>query len=89
MVKINQIKSYVKKISAEFHTLEPLNFKPKGRALLTLLDKPDASFPVEHGSAKQALVLLSSKRFSKRPVANPDEVNTRIANIRNEWDKRP
>jgi hypothetical protein len=73
----------------KFHTLEPLNFKPKGRALLTLLDTPDVSFPIEHGSAKQALVLLSITRFAKRPVASPEEVSSRIANIRNEWDNRP
>jgi len=73
----------------KFHTLEPLNFEPKGRALLTLLDKPDVSFSIEHGSARQILELLSSQRFAKRPVANPDEVNTRIANMRKEWDNRP
>ncbi|HCE45355.1 MAG TPA: hypothetical protein DET40_17585 [Lentisphaeria bacterium] len=68
----------------KFHTLEPLTFKPTGRALLTLLENPDASAHHLHGTAKQALVLLSSARFSKRPVASPEEVSTRISNMRNE-----
>ena len=72
----------------KFHTLEPLTFKPKGKALLTLLEKPEASIPLMQGSAKQALVLLLSPRFAKRPIASPEEVSSRIANIRNEWNNR-
>ena len=73
----------------KFHTLEPLPFKPKGKALLTLLEKPDAAIPLIQGSAKQALVFLSSPRFAKRPVTTIEEVNSRISNMRNEWELRP
>ena len=73
----------------KFHTLEPLTFNPKGRALLTLLDKPDSSQPLLQGSAKQALELLQSPRFAKRPVASPKEVENRISGMRNEWGHRP
>ena len=73
----------------KFHTLEPLTFKPTGRALLTLLDNPDVSAHHLPCTAKQALVLLSSTRFAKRPVASPEEVSSRISNMRNEWDQHP
>jgi len=72
----------------KIHPLESLPFKPKGRALLTLLDKKDPSIPLFQGSAKKALELLASTRFANRPIANPEEVNSRITNLRTEWDKR-
>ena len=73
----------------KFHTLEPLTFKPKGRALLTLLDNPDSSNPLLKGSTKQALALLQSPRFANRPIASPKEVDSRISSMRNEWEHRP
>ena len=73
----------------KIHTLEPLPFKPTGRALLTLLDKPDYPPLLLQGSAKQALALLASERFARRPVASPDEVSGRISRMRNDWDQHP
>ncbi|MDP1654035.1 MAG: hypothetical protein Q8L56_15045, partial [Rhodocyclaceae bacterium] len=76
--------------SGRIHPIEPLDFTPSGRALLTLLDRPvvsrDAPLP---GRAGDILALLASPRFANRPVASKEEVDRRIASLRNEWDDRP
>jgi len=76
--------------SGRIHPIEPLDFTPSGRALFTLLDQPvvsrDAPMP---GRAGDILSLLASPRFASRPVAVKEEVERRIAALRDEWDDRP
>ncbi len=76
--------------SGQIHPLEPLGFMPTGRALLTLLDQPlmsrDTPLP---GKAGDILSLLASPRFANRPIANIEEVERRIALLRNEWGDCP
>jgi hypothetical protein len=77
--------------SGRIHPLEPLSFVPSGRAYLTLLpdsDKQSSPSIVENSSATQALKLLASPRFVKRPAANPVEVQQRIDDLRNDWGDR-
>ena len=69
--------------NGHIHPLEPLTFKPTGRALLTLLNHQDAQSTVQ-GSGEQALALLASRRFANRPVADPKEVEQRINASRDE-----
>ncbi len=76
--------------SGQRHPLEPLNFAPTGRALLTLLDRPsvarDTHLP---GRAGDALTLLASPRFANRPAASVEEVKQRVDTLRGEWNERP
>lgn len=65
------------------HPLEPLPWIPSGRGYLTMLTTP-ASGKV-HASAGQALRLLASERFRRRPAADSEEVRERIAALRNDW----
>jgi hypothetical protein len=76
--------------SGHIHPLEPLSFTPLGRAYLTLLSAVAASITDQSalGSAAQALKLLASPRFAKRPVADLDEVQQRINSLRNEWGEQ-
>jgi hypothetical protein len=70
------------------HPLEALSFTPAGRAYLTLLpsqNMPSSPDKTQSGVASQALQLLASARFSRRPVADLDEVQQRIHALRNEW----
>jgi hypothetical protein len=72
--------------SGHIYPLEPLSFTPLGRAYLTLLPAVAASNTnqLASGSAAQALKLLTSPRFAKRPVADFNEVQQRINCLRNE-----
>jgi hypothetical protein len=70
----------------KIHPLEALSFKPSGHALLTLLDKPTRSSSCMRGNAKRTLKLLSTRRFADRPKTTQEEVASRIARIRNEWE---
>jgi hypothetical protein len=60
--------------TGHIHPMEPLSFKPVGRALLTLLDASIETVPLqtltndECGSVARALTLLSSPRFAHRPA---------------------
>jgi hypothetical protein len=78
--------------TGHIHLMEPLSFKPVGRALLTLLDTSIETIPLqiqtndERGSVARALTLLSSSRFAHRPAANINEVMQRITAMRDEWD---
>lgn len=74
--------------NGQIHPLDPLSFKPMGRALLTILDHPTTR-PVEHASARQALAMLASPRFANRPAASSEEVKQRIGALRNGWGNRP
>jgi len=69
------------------HPIEPLDFTPKGRALLTLLDQPGVPrvSPLP-GRAGDVLALLASPRFANRPVTSAEEVNQRIRTLRDEWN---
>ncbi len=72
--------------SGRIHPLEPLSFTPSGRAYLTLLpplNTPSSLEMVTSGSASQAL--LATARFSRRPLADLNEVQQRIHALRNEW----
>jgi len=74
----------------QIHPLEPLNFTPTGRALLTLLDRP--SVPLDThlpGRAGDALILLASPRFANRPAASAEEVKQRVDTLRDEWNAHP
>ena len=74
--------------SGHIHPLEVLSFIPSGRAYLTLLPSPDREFRIpatEEKTADNALKLLASPRFVKRPFALSDEVQQRIAELRNDW----
>jgi hypothetical protein len=74
--------------SGHIHPLEALSFIPSGRAYLTLLPSPDKEFrtPIaEERTAANALELLASPRFAHRPSALSDEVQQRIAELRNDW----
>ena len=77
--------------SGHIHPLEPLNFVPVGRALLTLLgsniDIPSLLMtePAQ-SSAASALRLLDSPRFKQRPIADPQEVQQRIEALRGDWN---
>jgi hypothetical protein len=65
-----------------------LSFIPSGRAYLTLLPSPDKEFRIlaaGEKTAANALKLLASPRFAQRPSALPDEVQQRIAELRNDW----
>ena len=76
--------------TGHIHPMEALSFKPVGRALLTLLDTPTETMPLQiyegRGSIARALTLLSSPRFAQRPVANTSEVMQRIASMHDDWD---
>ena len=76
--------------TGRIHPLEPLEFIPSGRALLTLLEKPVMSkaMPLA-GRAGDALALLAGPRFANRPAADPTEVAHRIAQLRDGWGERP
>ena len=76
--------------SGHIHPLEPLSFTPLGRAYLTLLPVAAATNADQSvsGSAVQALKLLTSPRFAKRPVADLNEVQQRINSLRNEWGEQ-
>ncbi|WP_058555274.1 hypothetical protein [Thiohalocapsa sp. ML1] len=45
----------------------------------------DPSIPPA-GSAGAALALLATPRFSNAPIGSADEVEERIADLRNDWD---
>ena len=75
----------------QIHPLEPLNFVPFGRALLTLLDPSVAPLALPIGgpaqsSAARALELLDSPRFKQRPLGDPLEVQQRIESLRGDWN---
>lgn len=75
----------------QIHPLEPLNFVPVGRALLTLLDPSvNAPAPSMGGSAQpsaaRALELLDSLRFKQRPSSDSLEVQQRIETLRGDWN---
>lgn len=76
--------------TGHIHPMETLSFQPVGRALLTLLDTPTQTNPLEInkglGSVARALALLASPRFARRPAANTGEVIQRIAAMRDDWD---
>lgn len=76
--------------TGHIHPMESLSFKPVGRALLTLLETPIETIPLQinegRGSVTRALTLLSSPRFAHRPAANASEVMQRITAIHDEWD---
>lgn len=77
--------------SGQIHPLEPLNFVPVGRALLTLLGTSDVipapTIDVSaQFSAAGALELLDSLRFKQRPPADPQEVQQRIEALRDDWN---
>lgn len=74
--------------NGHIHPLEPLSFTPFGRAYLTLLPAVANTNQLASGSAAQALKLLASPRFANRPVADLDEVQQRINNLRNEWGEQ-
>ncbi|WP_295444052.1 hypothetical protein [uncultured Thiodictyon sp.] len=68
--------------------LEPLPFPLQGRAYLTLLPDPPANLTATGatgGTAADALALLASPRFARRPVSDPSEVQDRIAALREDW----
>ncbi len=66
----------------EFHVTIPT------RAVLTLLP-PTAAQPVEPapepGNGAAILALLKTPRFAQRPLADPEEVEQRIRELRNDW----
>jgi hypothetical protein len=69
--------------------LEPPPFPLQGRAYLTLLPDPSAGRTVTcaaGGTAADALALLASPRFAQRPVSDPNEVQSRIAALREDWE---
>lgn len=72
------------------HPIEPLPFIPVGRAYLTLLPTHSGKTVLNNipGSAAQALELLASDRYARRPQADPDEVRQRIDTLRNDWGDR-
>jgi len=58
------------------------------RAVLTLL--PQAATPLaepapESGNGAAILALLNTPRFARRPLADPQEVEQRIRDLRNDW----
>jgi hypothetical protein len=62
----------------------------QGRAYLTLRPDPSASTTptgVTGGTAADALALLASPRFAQRPVSDPNEVQSRIAALREDWER--
>ena len=68
--------------------LEPPPCPLQGRAYLTLLPDPSARGtvpPAAGGTAADALALLASPRFAQRPVSDPNEVQGRIAALREDW----
>jgi hypothetical protein len=69
--------------------LEQLPFPLQGRAYLTLLPDPSANRTATGatgGTAADALALLASPRFAERPVSDPNEVQNRIAALREDWE---
>lgn len=67
------------------YPLEELS--PVGRAYLTLLpplQSPSSFDELQSGSVSQALKLLATERYAKRPEADMDEVQQRIHALRNE-----
>ncbi|EIC21041.1 hypothetical protein [Thiorhodovibrio frisius] len=72
------------------HPLEPPPFPLQGRAYLALLPDPSANHTVTDatgGTAAEALALLASPRFAQRPVSDPNEVQNRIAALREDWEQ--
>lgn len=68
--------------------LEPPPCPLQGRAYLTLLPDPSARRTLSGttgGTAADALALLASPRFAQRPVSDPNEVQSRIAALREDW----
>lgn len=69
--------------------LEPPPRPLQGRAYFTLLPDPPAhrtATPAAGGTAADALALLASPRFAQRPVSDPNEVQRRIAALRDDWE---
>jgi hypothetical protein len=65
--------------------LEPPPCPLQGWAYLTLLPDPSArrtATSAAGGTAADALALLASQRFAQRPVSDPNEVQSRIAALR-------
>lgn len=67
----------------EFHVTVPT------RAVLTLLPTaapPPAEPTPELGNGAAILALLKTPRFAQRPLADAEEVERRINELRNDWD---
>jgi len=56
------------------------------RALLVLPEQESPASPTRGATAAEALKLLASPRYAKRPRSQPDEVSRRIAALRADWD---
>jgi len=70
--------------------LEPLPYPLSGRAYLTLLPASPTDLPESdtgRSTAAAALALLASPRFSPRPAADAREVQERIAELREDWER--
>ncbi len=73
--------------AGKIHPTEHLAFKPQGRALLTLLEQPKKRRSPVKGRGSKILALLASDRFLNRPQASAEEVNSRIAQMRDDWER--
>jgi len=58
------------------------------RALLVLPEQESPASPTRGATAAEALKLLASPRYAKRPRSQPDEVSRRSAELRGDWDRR-
>lgn len=56
------------------------------RALLVLPEEESPASPARSCTAAEALKLLATPRYAKRPHSKPDEVAHRIGALRSDWD---
>ncbi|MBK1621721.1 hypothetical protein CKO42_25710 [Lamprobacter modestohalophilus] len=70
--------------------LRPLTPLPRLplRGLLVLSDDDTSTPSAGASTAANALKLLASPRYDKRPLSQPEEVSRRIAALRSDWDSK-
>ena len=74
--------------AGHLHPLEPVPQGHPVRARLVMPDEEPPLSPTPRGTAAQALALLASPRYAKRPRSKPEEVSRRIAALRSDWDAK-
>jgi len=71
----------------QVHPIDPEDYLPVGRALLTLIDEKSIKQENKQpGLAGDIITLLKTKRYSNRPKSTQSEVAQRIASLRSDLD---
>ncbi len=73
-------------VAGHLGLLELLPLGYPRRAVSVLSDEDPPAPPAPRGTAAQALEILASAGYVKRPHSDPTEVHSRIAALRTDWD---